>query len=234
MVDFLATTAVFFGALAYFIDSLSLKIRLTSGIFGSVAIFNHMSMVAMLFNRLAVSLTLPILGFLIDSGWNYESITKVITLAILLYLFSNLALLVFGQSITKSIVYFLRFYKYDAKNDISLFDKEKIYKSNSPIVFTNFNIPSFFCYFIIILGFFLPSVLASIFFDYRATIIQLGFSLNVFGTLINVLIIEKNVSQTIEERNINKVLKLNNEIIIGRLYGAFLAGSIIYSIIIFM
>ena len=229
MIDILATVAVFFGATAYFIDSLSLKIRLTSGLYGRVAIFNHMSMVAMLFNRLAVSLTLPILGFLIDSGWNYESIIKVVTLAILLYIFSNIALLAFGQSITNLLVYFLRFYE----NDVPDLNKKENYQKNYPIKLSCFNAPSFFCYSIIILGFFLPSILASIFFDYRATIIQLGFSLNVFGTLLNVLVIEKEVSQTIEERNSNKVLKLSNEILLGRLYGALLAGSLIFSIIIF-
>lgn len=229
MIDFLATIAVFFGATAYFIDSLSLKIRLTSGLFGRIAIFNHMSMVAMLFNRLAVSLTLPILGFLIDSGWNYQSIIKVIVLAIVLYLISNIMLLAFGQSITKLIVYFLRFYR----NDVSDITIEKNCSSEEPIRPIIFNVPSFLCYSIIILGFFLPSVLASIFFEYRATIIQLGFSLNVFGTLLNVLVIEKEVSQTIEERNVDKVLKLSNEILLGRLYGALFAGTLIFSIIIF-
>tara|TARA_X000000950_G_scaffold189511_1_gene229067 strand:+ start:7547 stop:8239 length:693 start_codon:yes stop_codon:yes gene_type:complete len=227
MIDLLATIAIFFGAVAYFIDSLSLKIRLTSGIVGRVAIFNHMSMVAMMLNRLAVSLTLPILGFLIDSGLGYERIIYIVTAGIFLYLMLNLILLVFSSRITKIILYFLRYYSVqESKSDL-----QELYNHKNSINLLNFDKASIFAYTIIILGFFLPSVLAAAFFDYRASIIQLGFSLNVFGTLVNVLVIEKNVSQIIEKRNIAEVINLTNRILIGRFYGALIAGITVYSAI---
>ena len=225
MIEILATIAIFFGALAYFIDSLSLKIRLTSGLVGKVAIFNHMSMVAMMLNRLAVSLTLPVLGFLIDYGLSHEKIIYIVMAGIFLYLLLNLVLLIFSSRITKIILYFLRYYSVGE----SSYDLEKLHNHQNSINLLNYDKASLFVYAIIILGFFLPSVLAAVFFDYRASIIQLGFSLNVFGTLINVLVIEKNVSHIIEGRNTVDVINQTNRILLGRFYGALIAGITVFS-----
>tara|TARA_A100001388_G_C28733336_1_gene482723 strand:+ start:457 stop:1140 length:684 start_codon:yes stop_codon:yes gene_type:complete len=223
MINILALSIIVFGATAYFIDSLSLKIRITSGIVGKVAIFNHMSLIAMMFNRFSVALTLPVLGFLLDYGVNQDFLIMTILGAITLYLFLNIILIFFSYKISKTLISMLRFYD---QKDTSQLNKE-LFKVNS----FGFDLPSCFFYFIILLGFFLPSILASFFLEWRASIMQFGFTLNVLGTLINVLLIEKKVSLAIDGKDAKNVLDLSNRILIGRFIGAFLALITIFFIL---
>ena len=223
MINFLAISIIVFGATAYFIDSLSLKIRTTSGIVGKVAIFNHMSLIAMMFNRFSVALTLPVLGFLLDYGVNQDFLITIILGAISLYLLLNSLLVVFSYRISMILISMLRFYNQSNKLEIN----KELFKLRN----LSFDFPSSIFYFTILLGFFLPSILASFFLEWRATIMQFGFTLNVLGTLVNVLLIEKKVSLAIDGGNANSVIDLSNKILIGRFIGAFFALITIFLIL---
>tara|TARA_A100000164_G_C21920439_1_gene780383 strand:- start:1899 stop:2582 length:684 start_codon:yes stop_codon:yes gene_type:complete len=225
MIDFLAIAIIFFGAFAYFIDSLSLKIRLISGISSNVAIFNHMSLVSMMLNRFSVALLLPILGYLIDVGVNQNYLIKVISSSILVYVIMNSLLILFSFKITVFISSFLRFYGQAAgKIQKEIFSIKNYYP----------DLPSALFYFLIIVGFFLPAIVASFFPEWRATIMQLGFTINVFGTLLNVFFIERKVSLAINSGIKKEVVMLIRQILIGRFLGALVASLFIFSILFFV
>ncbi len=225
MINLMALAIIFFGALAYFIDSLSLKIRLISGISSNVAIFNHMSLVTMMLNRFAIALLLPILGYLIDIGIDQNFLIKIISAAISIYVVMNLFLILFSFNITVFISSFLKFYGQvpgEIKRD--LFDT----KNCRP------DFPSALFYFLVIFGFFIPAIIASFFPEWRATIMQLGFTINIFGTLLNVFFIERKVSLAINSGVKKEVIILIRQILIGRFLGALFASLFIFSILFFI
>ena len=107
--------------------------------------------------------------------------------------------------------------------------------------FTNysFDLFSFIAWFSFLIGFIFPTFLAVFFNEYRATLFQLSFVFNSFGTLITIVITDKKASLLADKISYdsNKELKISDYlslVIINRIYASLLVLLILLLIFIIL
>lgn len=205
--------------LSYTVDSLAIVTRFSSGISGNFGRYHHFSMVIMLVNRLAVALTMPVLGLLIDMRVNTSSIVILFLCSLGLLTFTFFLIFKCRVLVINNITSLVsRMYKFEI---VKLFVSE----SHDTELRIRPNIVIVVAIYLPLLGFILPAILASHFSEYRATLIQSGFLLNSVGTILHVIFVEKEIGKIIDSGSVDKIQSMAGELFISRTIGCAFAVS---------
>jgi hypothetical protein len=193
--------------LAYLGDTLSFVSRLYGAVVDRYAIFTHVGMVVLLANRVAVAFCMPLLGYFVDSQigisnliWIYE--LSLVVLALTMCLIATRIDLAF-----KALLFFGRaFHKDEMLPNVKEIAPGKL-KIDGPALYTMIFYLS---------GFLLPALVAMMFPDYRATLMQLGFVFNSMGTLINVAVVERRFSTLAQHGKQEEVIEFGRKLLLSR------------------
>ena len=175
----------------YALDSLALLSRIHGAASNEYAIFNHVSMVILVFNRIVTALVLPLIGFQIDMGIEAWKLSAAYFVSALL-MFGIFVLLIVSSP------QFLRLIGVIG-NKLGWLDISVTTDRNAPLHTERsqqhgLRIKAAIAQVFFILGFCIPSMAAATFPDFRATLLQFGFVLNSLGTVINIFFVEKDVA----------------------------------------
>jgi len=189
-------------------EVMTLHIRLAGSRVGQNAYAAFMVTACMLGNRLGASLLFPSGGFLVDKGYPTAGLFNLFSIAA----FSACAVLLVLYVFQNHVVILLeRLFPETLKEALP----SKLAKSNKlgngtpisrSVVGATTSINQ--------LGIFLPVLVASLFLDYRATIVQLGFFVNSVGTVINIFFVEKKIALNAEfapdqlKRELRRILQV--------------------------
>lgn len=177
-------------ATLYALDSLALIARAQGVISNDYAVFNHLSMVILVGNRVAMSLALPAIGFMIDTGYILSQLAQSYALACLLLSAFYFLYLASPKSLSYPIASAVKMLGWDKLDSSSpLFEKAE--KS----LVTRTNHKALIAQLFFIFGLCVPSLLAVTYPDFRATLLQTGFFLNSVGTVLNIFFIEKQIAR---------------------------------------
>lgn len=210
---------------AFLGDLLQYAVRIISSAMNQPNLSTHLVTLTMLINRFGAALALLIIGFMIDIG---VSIRDFLSIYILFVLILGISYLLkakfpnFGLKLT--IAFITRYYAINCGNALS-------YKAESQVSKVKPSIAIIFS--ISLLGFLLPSLLASAFPDYRATLLQSGFILNSIATLYSALKIEKNLTLTMNDGNNDDKWFAYCEFMKSRAIGCIIAAVIFITIGLF-
>ncbi len=218
-------------SLAYLVDDLAFLSKGFGGLYEINALAANLSSSIFLFNRAAMALILPALGFLVDSGISIKvMLIAVISSALLMCL---LKVIVY-RKITRVIL----FLSWVAKK---IYGAERITDQNSNFVDITYKgrieLQPTLAMILFIAGMTIPSIIAIYFFDNRAFFIQLGFIFNMVGSLLTILFIERKIALDAEKLVSGKIdrdsfIASISSIILSRAVGAFIYASIVTGVLI--
>ncbi len=218
-------------SLAYLVDDLAFLSKGFGGLYEINALAANLSSSIFLFNRAAMALILPALGFLVDSGISIKvMLIAVISSALLMCL---LKMIVY-RKITRVIL----FLSWVAKK---IYGAERITDQNSNFVDITYKgrieLQPTLAMILFIAGMTIPSIIAIYFFDNRAFFIQLGFIFNMVGSLLTILFIERKIALDAEKLVSGKIdrdsfIASISSIILSRAVGAFIYASIVTGVLI--
>ena len=218
-------------SLAYLVDDLAFLSKGFGGLYEINALAANLSSSIFLFNRAAMALILPALGFLVDSGISIKvMLIAVISSALLMCL---LKVIVY-RKITRVIL----FLSWVAKK---IYGAERITDQNSNFVDITYKgrieLQPTLAMILFIAGMTIPSIIAIYFFDNRAFFIQLGFIFNMVGSLLTILFIERKIALDAEKLVSGKIdrdsfIASISSIILSRAVGAFIYASIVAGVLI--
>jgi len=216
-------------SLAYTIDDLAVLSKGFGGLYKSNAIAANLGSIIYLFNRVFISLTLPALGFLVDSGVDLKNLLLAFSISSFLMVF--LKFLTFQNSL-KVIFLIKRIATIIYKNESHHITKKITVKIDSP---RSIGIKPIIAMIMFIASMTIPSLMAVVFFDNRAFFIQLGFAFNMIGSILTILFIERNIALKAEQVVENKISDADfissvTSIILSRAVGAFIYGLIMLAV----
>lgn len=175
----------------YALDSLALLSRIRGAICGEYAIFNHVGMVLLVFNRVVTALVLPLIGFQIDTGIGAWKLSGA-------YFASSVLLVgVFVLFVLRPSSLFQLIVSLGARLGWRTVPDSILGAPDSTAggrIESNLKYKAAAAQLFFILGFCLPSMAAATFPDFRATLLQLGFLLNSLGTIINIFFVERDIA----------------------------------------
>lgn len=172
--------------LAFLGDILQSVSRVSASVLRLPDLATHLTTLSMLVNRFGGAIALVLIGYSIDTGIAAHQLI-VTYLVTILFVGACYTLAAFrGNWILPATARFVRYY-YHIDPPVDVRDiKLEVTKT------ARFDLT--IIYLITISGFLLPSVLAAILPDYRATLLQSGFLLNSIATLYTALKIEKDIA----------------------------------------
>ena len=189
----------FLFAVLYLIETFVYSIREAGRSYGVIAMGYSLSTQFGTLARMSTALAMPIVGYLLDNNISVHSIiiipltTAVIYCAVMLLVISCTdRFLLFVDLFFRW--YILKMYKIKSdkvseKNSLSLSSPEKV-----RFVF----ISSFASFFVVVVGIFISFILASVYHDHRAMIMQSTVLVTSIGTLISVLVFDPMISSVLD------------------------------------
>lgn len=182
LTSFVALFFIFGFLLCYSCESLTLIIRLAFKSFNKESLGMYYITLVMLGTRIGASLYFPAGAFLVDTGIGYIFIMKIFILSTILII---VVLYIFSKKVNAII---------DFISEMLRLDSSLIIDNNTRQLKLIYSVPIFFNALAVII----PLSIATLYPDYRATIIQLGFVVNSIGTVMNVFIIEKYIAESLQ------------------------------------
>lgn len=225
MLILISILLVVFLLIAFIGDLVQFSLRIMVSIFKYSDLSTHLVSVSMLINRLGAAVSLLLIGLAIDIGFSYNEL-------ILLYGFFTLSLsfcyylaFLFPLVWIPIMQYILKtYYKKNVIHDThnSTFPTKLSLRKDMSLVFL-----------ISIFGFLIPSVAASLYPDFRGSLLQSGFILNTVATVYTAMIIEKEIAIVLNDGlEFDKWLVLG-ELMKSRAVGALLSSAILFIIYVF-
>lgn len=205
-------------SLTFLLTTFSFKIKILGAINEINAKSWNLASAVTLLNSLFIAISLAIIAFFLDTFPNYNFLIIFFLVNTFIVLFGHIFMF-YGLSSSYNLIKYL--------TDI-YFRKNLLKKSfNQELNNYSFDMFSFIAWFSFLIGFIFPTFLAIFFNDYRATLFQLSFVFNSFGTLITIVITDKKASLLAdshsfggdEEILITDYLSL---VIINRIYASLL------------
>ena len=203
-------------SLTFLLTTFSFKIKILGAINDINAKSWNLASAVTLLNSLFIAIALAIIAFFLDTFPNFQFL--------IIFFLTNTLIVLFGH--------IFMFYKLSSSYNLikylsDIYFNKDLLKKSFKKKFTNysFDMFSFIAWFSFLIGFIFPTFLAIFFNDYRATLFQLSFVFNSFGTLINIVITDKKASlladnysySAKEESRITDYLSL---VIINRIYAS--------------
>lgn len=199
---------------AYIGDSLNFLSRVYGALTRRYAVYTHTGMLVQLVNRAAFAIALPILGYFADSQLGLRLLLWIYLLSL-----GGLALVLLLTALRMSVAFkAIRFARALSHNETDELPSVATRLRATPD--RNATLSMLFY----LLGFMTPAMLAMTIPDLRGTLLQLGFVLNSFGTLINVLLVEKAFSSHVERANDTTIAEYAQKVV----YSRFIATVVVF------
>ena len=165
---------------------LEFAVKVTTSVLGVPNLSTHLVSLSLLFNRLGAAVVLLMVGYFLDTG--LDSIKLIGSYVVFCFL---LALIYFYAAFYVPRTFFIlrgfiqKYYQINVNNAQEYQPRLNIYRPTLDVMII---------FLLSIFGFLLPSVAASFFPNYRATLLQTGFVLNSVATLYSTFRIEKRLA----------------------------------------
>lgn len=184
---FLLTVSLF---IAFVGDLFQFSTRTTSSILKIADASTHLSSLSMLINRVGAAVALLLIGYLLDTGSSSNALATSYIMFLLMisafYYIYSVYLSKFVQLESRFITRFYRLTRIDLPTEGTRAEGLHRCNKNSKPFF--YDVSLVYC--ISLLGFLLPSIAASHYAEYRATLLQSGFILNSFSTIYFTIVCE--------------------------------------------
>jgi len=215
-------------AIGYFIDDFALLTKSFGGLYKSNAIASNLGSIIYLVNRVFIAMTLPALGFIIDSGVEIDVIVITLIVSSLLLVFFK----ILAYSKIFKIILLLKWFaeKIYGKNEYQINDDRLIQIQIS----SKTDLRASIAMFMFISSMTIPSILAVIYFDNRGFFLQLGFAFNMVGSLIKILFIEREIAVKAEQLVHKKISSEQFMFAIATVLRSRIIGTMIFAAFLFL
>jgi hypothetical protein len=185
----------------------------------------------MLINRMSSALALLFLGYAVDEGIGADALIYLFVLSgLILGFISNLAIKRWEVARWSfRVLYRVCYGNSWEETKPSLRTSAEIEHVDYPTVRLRVKLV-YMSTILFFIGFLFPSVLASVWPDLRATLMQTGFLLNSIGSLIVALYVEKDIATIFQGLRPNEIKRINYEMASYKSY-AFFTGALLFLIL---
>lgn len=213
------------------IEQSSLSVRVYGASVGALPIGHHLSLIIMLFNRVGSALALLFLGYAVDTGIDADELASLFAISGLIlgvisnfvirrwevarWTFSLLYRVCYGSSWVESNSPLRASAEVEYDHSSSERLRVKLVYVSSVLLF---------------MGFLIPSILASVWPDLRATLMQTGFVFNALGSLIVALFVEKDIATIFQGLRPSEIKRVNSEMAAYKSY-AYVTGALLFLIV---
>ncbi len=228
---FLLTASLF---TAFVGDLLQFSTRTTSSILRIADASTHLSSLSMLINRVGAATALLLIGYLLDTGTNSKTLATAFCVFLLMI---SAVYFIYSIYLTKFILLESRLIaKLYSLPNIDILTEGKRAKIEHR--YSNIAKPAFYdislVYCISLLGFLLPSIAASHYVEYRATLLQSGFILNSLSTIYFTLVCERKQAHILINASSAEKIMFTKVFMRSRSLGTLLSVTILVSASLFM
>ena len=211
-------------SLTFLLTTFSFKIKILGAINDINAKSWNLASAVTLLNSLFVAIALAIVAFFLDTFPNFHFLIVFFLVNTLIVLLGHIFMFYRLSSSYNLIKYLTDVYF--RKNLINQSFKKKLTNYS-------FDMFSFIAWFSFLIGFIFPTFLAIFFNDYRATLFQLSFVFNSFGTLITIVITDKKASLLADNYSFSlgeevKITDYLSLVIINRIYASSVVMFILF------
>ena len=206
----------------FLIDTVQVLLRAISTMVSAPVLGAHLGSIFMLANRAATALALVLVGYLVDIFVPKQDLLITYSAAALVIAMCHLPLTKRLPLLRITLFSFRRIYGKSASDEqvnaaIALLGRKAPWRvSVAVMVVTTIGF----------LGLLAPSLLASTFPTYRATLMQTGFILNSLASIISVLHVERIIAVTIDQGDPEAVNALYSSYIASRMLGYLTAFAL--------
>lgn len=209
----------FFLLSMFLIDTLQVLLRTISAVVSAPVLGAHLGSVFMLVNRATTALALLTIGYLVDKSTPMSQLLVIYAVASLVIAACHLPLLYRAPLLTLTLAAFRSIYGKTCDPVVihlarDLY-RERVKYNISPSV-AGVTALGF-------LGLLGPSLLASAFPDYRATLMQTGFIVNSLASITSVLHVERRIAMVMDSGSSQQINELYGSYTVSRALGYLLA-----------
>jgi hypothetical protein len=223
LVSLLPFALILFLLCMFLVDTLQVLLRAISAIMSAPVLGAHLGSIFMLVNRATAALALLTIGYLVDTSIPGPHLLTIYAGASLIIAVCHLPLLRRGPLLNLTLVAFRHVYgktcepqAIQAARDIH---RERVeYKLSTAVAGVTA---------LGFLGLLAPSLLASSYLDYRATLMQTGFILNSIASIVSVLQVERRIAMVMDNGTPQQINALYSSYIVSRAIG-YLAAMLAF------
>lgn len=198
---FLSFALIFFLLCMFLVDTLQVLLRAISAVMAAPVLGAHLGSIFMLLNRVASALALLAIGYLVDTSIPSHHLLSIYAGTSLLLAAAHLPLLRRAPLLNLTLVAFRRIYGKSCAPEMIRSARnlhlERVDYKIGPVVIGVTALG--------FLGLLTPSLLATTYPDYRATLMQTGFILNSVASIINVLQVERRIAMVMDSGNATEI-----------------------------
>lgn len=219
MFTLFAVMLILFLACMFLMDTLQVLLRAIATLMAAPLLGAHLGSVFMLANRVATALALLIIGYFVDSFVERRELMMLYGVAALVIALFHLPLLartpMIGMTAAAFRLLYRKSYEKEVLDEIRLsWQDKRVFQLSVPVA----------CITAIgLLGLLGPSLLASTYPDYRATLMQTGFIVNSLASIVNVLHVERSIAITLDAGVTSKINALYTSYTVSRALGYLIA-----------
>lgn len=210
---------IFFLLCMFLVDTLQVLLRAISAVISAPVLGAHLGSVFMLVNRATTALGLLTIGYLVDTSISGDSLMLIYAASSLVIAVCHLPLLRRAPLLDLTLTAFRRIYgktcepeAIQAARDLH---REQVEYRIAPAVAVVTTIG--------FIGLLAPSLLASAFPAYRATLMQTGFILNSIASIISVLQVERRIAMVMDSGSPLQINALYSSYTVSRALGYLVA-----------
>lgn len=207
----------------YLMDTLQVLLRALAGLAGVAVLGAHLGSMVMLANRIATSVALLLLGYMVDTGVSalvmvgaFGCLSVLIAIGHVVFIRKRLVLRVL---LSACAAFYGRAVALPRMTIAAKALRGRVAWVVSPSVA--------FVSALGLAGFLVPSLAAAKYPDFRATLMQTGFVLNSIATIVNVMVVEKRISLTIDGGSTGDISALYDSYVLSRAVG-YVCGALIF------
>lgn len=207
----------------FLVDTLQVLLRAISAVVSAPVLGAHLGSVFMLVNRATTALALLTIGYLVDTSIPVSQLLVIYAATSLVIAACHLPLLRRAPLLNLTLVAFRSIYgktcepeAIQSARDLHL---ERVEYKVSPAV-AGVTALGF-------LGLLAPSLLASTFPNYRATLMQTGFIVNSLASIISVLHVERRIAMVMDSGSSQQINELYSSYTVSRALG-YLAAMVAF------
>ncbi len=209
----------FFLLCMFLVDTLQVLLRAISAVVAAPVLGAHLGSIFMLINRAATAIALLTIGYLVDTSIHGQQLLLIYATASLLIALCHLPLLSRAPLLKLTLSAFRLIYgKTCEPQAVDVARQLHFQRSHAKVSLAVSGVTA-----LGFLGLLAPSLLASTFPDYRATLMQTGFVLNSFASIVNVLQVERQIAMTMDSGDPAKINALYSGYTVSRATGYLLA-----------
>lgn len=207
------------------VEHAAFGLRAVGYVNNTVALSYHLSLVVMLLSRISVSITLLFLGVLVDLGVSPQVLAAVFSIVGLVlgatyyFILSRWGVVSKVHGLIYAVVH--RNNPYDAQSELGSRGSDLDRKFDNGFS----SLPPLLVNMFVYLGLLTPSVLASIWPEHRAALMQTGFALNAIASLLLVLKVEKDIALVFEHGTTKDIIGINTRLAKIKGYGFLIASA---------